>query len=100
MNNKTISVDDTIAFLNSLVELDRDAVTNLIKSRVECNESLARHPTVQVGVKDNNTYEVGILGIINGLFGIDEHGWGFIAATIDDEIGVVKFHKTITPRAS
>lgn len=80
-----VSLDETIQFLNGLLELDRPAIAALIANRVPCNESLANHPTVQVNAQHGG-YWVGILGILNGLFGIDEKdGWGYIVAVFDDD---------------
>jgi hypothetical protein len=33
---------------------------------------------------ENHLYTLGILGLINGLFGVDERGWGHIASVVDD----------------
>lgn len=89
--------DELISFLNSLVEIDRYAIAELLCTRVVCNEVMAGHPTVQVAAgseKSNVTYiapgqyRVGILGILNGYCGtIDDdgprRGWGPIAAVYD-----------------
>jgi hypothetical protein len=104
-----ISVDDAVAFLNHLLELDPSAVVAIFKHRVRCNEALAGHPTVQVragslkGDADPRTgseklaideYDVSILGVLNGLFGIDERGWGFIAAEYEDDGSISRFVRT------
>ena len=74
---KSITLDETIEFLNGLIEIDSEAVGRLITARVPCNEAMADHPTVQVG-DCRDGFEVGFLGVLNGLFGIDENGWGGI----------------------
>ena len=58
----------------------------LVNFRVKCNEPLAEHETIQVWSVSEECY-VGLMGILNGLFGIDENGWGFIAAVFDDDSG-------------
>lgn len=76
---ETVSLDETIAYLNELIEIDKPAIAALIANRVPCNEQLANHPTVQV-VCQNDGYWVGFLGILNGLFGAsDKNQWGPIA---------------------
>lgn len=89
--------DDLIAFLNSLVAIDQYAMAELLCIRVPCNETMAKHPTVQVaagGEKSMLTYiapgtwRVGMLGVLNGYCGtIDEGneraGWGPISAVYD-----------------
>lgn len=68
-----------VDFLNELVEIDRPAVASLIANRVPCNRELADHPTVQAGVRSDG-FTVGLLGLINGLCGIDQNGQGPVAA--------------------
>ena len=81
--------DDLIAFLNSLLEVDRYAVAELILARVPCNAGLADHPTVQVASAGSTTfiepgtYRVGMLGILNGYCGADAAGNGPIAAVYE-----------------
>ena len=94
--------NDLIAFLNTLVELDPDAISDLLSNRVFCNEKLAEHPTVQVSdcTSDNvvGQYQVGILGILNGFCGIIERGpkagYGPITARYDEDGMLVGFERT------
>ena len=72
-----------IEYLNELLELDRPAVAAMIANRVPCNVALAGHPTCQV-VRQQRGYNVGLLGVLNGLCGVDERGWGPIAACFDE----------------
>lgn len=78
------SVEETVDFLNSLLEIDRSAITILCSTRIGCNEELANHPTVQVHASKAKFYSIGFLGIINGLFGVikegEKKGHGFIVA--------------------
>ena len=77
-----------VAYLNELLELDRPAVAALISNRVPCNEALADHPTCQVG-KQHGGFNVGMLGLLNGLCGFYEDGprkgFGPIAAEFEDD---------------
>ena len=86
MSKRVVTVEDTIQFLNELLDLDRDALSELfIKSKVLCsNDNLATHPTIQVGTKDS-LYTLDPLGLLNGLFGTDDFGWGYICAHIETE---------------
>lgn len=92
-----INPEIIIQYLNSLLFLDKIALQNLIETRVQCNEKLANHETVQVleGNGDNiGTFSVGLLGILNGLCGIDEDGWGYIVVKMDKDNNINKFcHK-------
>jgi hypothetical protein len=86
-----------VRVLNEAVKADRMAIVNLIDHRVPCNEELAEHPSIQVSCKRPGEKggvigcKVGMLGIINGIFGVDEQDWGFIAAEMDAEGRVVRF---------
>ena len=43
------------------------AITSLAKTRVQCNASLAIHPTIQVQECTDGTFTVGMIGILNGI---------------------------------
>jgi hypothetical protein len=77
-------ISRTVQLLNDALILDAEAIKNLINARIPCNKALAGHPTIQVGChgagSENTGYRVGLLGIINGIFGVDEGNWGYIGA--------------------
>ena len=86
-------LEHTILVLNQINELDCTVLPDLIGYRTSCNQALAEHPTVQVGLwhenqpfGEANGYEVGLLGILNGLFGVKEDGYGYIAARFSDDL--------------
>lgn len=94
-----------LALMRELADLDLQAVRLMIETRVPCNYALATHPTVQVRrVPADNplaqvcTYEVGLLGILNGLCGAYDDGpkagWGPIAAVVEED-GSVRFERTL-----
>jgi len=86
--------DYIITFLNELVDADPVAMTQLIETRVPCDETLVEHPTVQVLV-EGDKHSVGMLGILNGIIGArPEDGWGYVAAEFDDDGRLVKFLRT------
>ena len=100
MIREFISPRDAVNLLNEMVKLDPAAMKLMVEARVECNKTLADHPTVQVGSKApaihslcleseqalvyTAEYRVGFLGVLNGLFGTQEggkyDGWGAISA--------------------
>lgn len=92
--NLYVSPHSVVALLNQLVETDPEAMHDLVEQRVLCNTAMADHPTVQVVVQDDyqenpdeepvSVNTVGILGIINGIFGVDSTGWGCIQANFDE----------------
>jgi len=65
---EVISLDATIDFLNELIGTDKNAMGALVVNRVPCNIQMANHPTVQCS-KQNDGFNVGMPGIINGMFG-------------------------------
>ena len=65
-----LSAEDAVIFLNNVLKIDHEALLRLINYRVECNLGLAEHPTIQVGKYAPNSYNVGFLGLLNGLFGV------------------------------
>lgn len=87
-----ITVEKTIDFLNELLEIDREGITDLFNNREACNVNMSQHPTVQVYAKDDDDrrrYYFGVLGLINGLFGDSDNGWGHIAAVYNDETRLI-----------
>lgn len=84
MVEEKITIQETVDFLNELLKIDPATITALFSLRVACNKKLANHETVQVGVISKQYYQVGMIGVLNGLFGIDDNGWGHIAADYDD----------------
>jgi len=92
-----------VALLNEINELDPSVLPALIKHRVTCNTKLAEHPTVQVGIKDDEdgVFEVGLLGILNGIFGVKSDDWGYIEAHFDNEQkGIIRFVANMNTRQS
>lgn len=98
MIRSSVSIEDVIEFLNGLIEADRDAAHNLVEKRVACTEELIKHPTVQVRQPKGEKPTVGLLGVLNGIFGIDEDGWGPIVAYFDDEGTLERFQPSKAKR--
>ena len=61
-------ISAAVDLLNDVLERDPKSITKLINMRIDCNEQLASHPTVQVH-KFDDVYRVGVLGLLNGVFG-------------------------------
>lgn len=80
---ETATIDDAIAFLNHLLKVDAEAIRALVETRVPCGEALTNHPTVQVQAHGSEPPSVGLLGLLNGLFGTEPDGGGPIAAVFD-----------------
>ena len=96
MIKETITLDETIEKLNHFLELDKEAMNQLINIRVECNNQLGTHPDIQVIDFGNDKLRIGLLGILNGLFGSREDLWGEIGIHVNDEDKLDKFIRTST----
>jgi len=81
---ESIKIDEVVAFLNGMLMCDEVATNALFSMRIPCNQEMAEHKTVQVGSLGKTFPIVGMIGILNGLFGIDKDGWGKISADYDD----------------
>jgi len=80
MIRKRVTPAQVAAYLNQLIIADPAAMKALALHRVPCNKELADHPDVQVH-SDGAAYSVGLIGILNGMFGTFEDGWGTLAFT-------------------
>jgi len=96
MLKESVTPQDVCDLLNGLLKSDREFVTNLVRFHAPCNTEIAGHPTIQVrGYKEYpNVYTCGIVGILNGIFGIRKDGFGSICYEIDDESGNITEFKT------
>lgn len=65
-------VDQAIEVLNLAIKADPVALQSLCQVRVRANEALQNHPTIQIGKDDT----LSVIGLINGLFGVDSNGNG------------------------
>jgi len=102
MAKKKITAQDAVDVLNRALEADRGAVMALRDAKVPCNDALALDPTIQVSstndpaivhdayqggelitVGGGKRYQVGFLGMLNGIFGILPSGQGRIAAVYE-----------------
>jgi len=94
---ESITPQEAVDMLNSLLKLDASAIPALTDHRVQCNEALAEHPTVQVGrattwrkarpdlsLSEDAQHTVGLVGLLNGFFGMNEQGMGPIGALYQD----------------
>lgn len=76
-------VQEVIEVLNRIHEKDPTVLPALINYRVPCNNILSEDPTVQVGMNADGGWEVGLLGILNGVCGVNASDIGYIAARFE-----------------
>jgi hypothetical protein len=78
------AIDHAIEVLNEALKLDVRALRELFHARVFVNRDLAHHAKIQVIGKPEEVSTMGVLGLINGLFGVSKSGWGYITAVYED----------------
>jgi len=81
---RKVTLNQTVIYLNQLLEADPQAISGVIEARVACNDKLANHPSVVI-FKQDSANLVGMLGILNGLFGKGKDGMPQIVAGFDLE---------------
>lgn len=92
MLRENVSYYEVVSILNRALEADPAAIQQLVHNRVICNKKIADDESIQVGRRRTGGYRVGILGVLNGLFGQKKDGSGVIAAKYDMETGeIVRF---------
>jgi hypothetical protein len=103
MIKETVSIDEAIALLNEILQLDPEVANIMVKHHFICNEMIANHATIQVQATEMNPFQrvgnktegwVGILGVINGMFGVHENGMGPICYEINKNEMIVRFKRT------
>lgn len=83
-------VDRAIRILNEALVHEPEAIRKLFTIRAELRTNkLHHHPTIQVTRDD-----LSVLGLINGIFGVDEDHWGHITAVWDTNGELVRFERT------
>ena len=89
-------IDWAVGVLNSALLCDAAAIQVLMAFETPANESLAEHPTIQVGESHTrpvaNEYTLRPLGLINGLFGVDSDS-DFIAMVVDADGAIERFER-------
>ena len=87
-------ISAAVDLLNDVLERDPEAITKLVNMRIDCDERLANHPTVQVH-KFDDVYRIGVLGLLNGVLGGGPSGdigaKGKINPNTGDFIDIKKF---------
>lgn len=66
-----ICVEFVVEFLNELVRLDKYAMTDMMSERITVNKDFRNHPTVKVKELVEGVPEIGLLSILNGMFGLE-----------------------------
>ncbi len=81
---QAITPSDAAAFLNELLERDPATFSSLFRVLTPSDRGLKDHPSLQVRFQCGGPVFT-MLGLINGMFGVDALGSGPIAALYDDD---------------
>lgn len=89
---REVTAPEAAGILNRALAADPSAIAALLNHRVSCSLALAEDETIQCGHPGDDPtkgLEVGLLGIINGIFGIRPNHCGYIVAECDTATGHV-----------
>lgn len=93
----SLTVNEVVDRLNEFNKTDSSALKKIFDNRVPCNKDMGDHPTIQCGQRKKR-YTVGMLGLLNGLFGIypdyPKKGYGPITMSVGDSGEIVGFERT------
>ncbi|MBL6946003.1 MAG: hypothetical protein ISR47_05145 [Rhodospirillales bacterium] len=67
------AVTRAVNILNEALDSDPEALTRLVNMRAECNDSLASHPLIEVGIY-GGVHRIGVLGLLNAALGDSPSG--------------------------
>lgn len=91
MANFVVSAEHAVKILNEAFKLDPKAIKDMAEWAVTPNENLINHPTIQCSSQKIDViggqvdfYTLRLTGLLNGIFGVDEHGQGPIARKYDE----------------
>ena len=91
MIKKNVTPKEAIGLLNEMLKIDRIVTESLFNTRIACNKKLANHSSIQVTQITKNFCLVGLLGVLNGMFGIDKDGWGCICMDLTEYNKIERF---------
>jgi len=83
MIKEFVGLEEAIDTLNRLISLDKAAATCLVDTRIPCSVDVALDETIQAGFHVDYEATIGMLGVINGIFGVDSDGNSPIVALYD-----------------
>lgn len=66
-----ISAQYVVDFLNELLRMDKYALTDMMSERISVNKELLTHPTVKARELVEGVHEIGLLSVLNGMFGLE-----------------------------
>ncbi|CAL4868199.1 hypothetical protein MMA231_02474 [Asticcacaulis sp. MM231] len=87
---KTASqTDSLVTFLNEALALDPEFMQAMASHRPRCNQALADHPNIQVGIARNGGFETSFVGLINGFLALQDEAR--LAVCYDETGRIIEF---------
>lgn len=79
-------------YLNQLLEVDYQAISSLVRSRVPISDTaLLDHPTCLVTTEEGEEPMVGLLGVVNGILLEDSGDNRVVSGIYDENDKLIKF---------
>jgi hypothetical protein len=106
---RSTTTDYALKILNEALAADPKAMNVLLKTKIPCNKGIAHHPTIQTqdffeafplisavtpSMENSCVGALSPLGLINGLFGVNAEGRGYITAVTDEHDKIIRFEAT------
>lgn len=91
MNFNQESAQQAVDVLNQALAADPKAIQLLFDYRVSVGDAVADHESIMVRTQ-HCKHSLGVLGLINGILGLNEKGTGPIKADLDDNRIIERFH--------
>lgn len=83
---ETVKVKNIVSFLNKVLELDRNFISEIFLTYFKCNRKIRDHKTIQVicyGKYSKKSPACRLIGLLNGIIGINKHNFGAISMNIN-----------------
>jgi hypothetical protein len=90
MNFNQESAQQAVDVLNQALAADPKAIQLLFDYRVSVGDTVADHESIMVRTKQGK-HTLGVLGLLNGILGLNEKGTGPVMAEIDDNGMIERF---------
>lgn len=84
------SAQQAVDVLNQALAADPKAIQLLFDHRVSVSDAVAEHESIMVRTQ-HGKHSLGILGLLNGIMGLNEKGTGPIKAEVDDNGMIERF---------
>lgn len=94
MTTPSVTPEHAIRVLNEALARDHEPIRSLFGIRASVSPQLAAHPTIQVRANPGRSDDLGLLGLLNGIFGTRPDGWGYISGVYGDTGRLERFELT------